>query len=146
MKQAILKLQQEIEHCQWSIKRKLWCRKKHNTEVLKSKLCDYNVYILVRGNITVVAVQATQVTFKNCAPFTKCFTKIDGTTIDDAEDLDLVIPMYNLLESSLNYFDKTLSFWFSSKDEAQDFDAHIVNVNNLKWFKYKAKLLVNTVT
>ena len=54
--------------------------------------------------------------------------------------------MYNLLESSLNYSDKTLSFWFSSKDEAQDFDAHIVNVNNLKWFKYKAKLLANTVT
>ena len=37
--------------------------------------------------------QATQIAFKNCAPFTKCMTKIDGTTIDDAEDLDLVTPM-----------------------------------------------------
>ena len=38
--------------------------------------------------------------FKNCAPFTKCITKIDGVTIDDVEYLDLVMPMYNLLEQS----------------------------------------------
>ena len=73
----------------------------YNTEVLKSNLCDYNdAYILVRGDITVVAAPATQVAFKNCAPFTKCITKIDGTTIDDAKDLDLVMPMYNLIEYS----------------------------------------------
>ena len=66
----------------------------HNTEVLKSNLCDYkDAYILIRGGITVAAAPATQVSFKNCAPFTKCMTKIDGTTIDDAEDLDLVMPM-----------------------------------------------------
>ena len=53
----------------------------YNTEVLKSNLCDYNnAYILVRGDITVKAAPATQVAFKNCAPFTKCITKIDGTT------------------------------------------------------------------
>ena len=73
----------------------------YNTEVLKSNLCDYNnAYILVRGDITVKAAPATQVAFKNCAPFTKCITKIDGTTIDDAKDLDLVMPMYNLIEYS----------------------------------------------
>ena len=66
----------------------------YNTEILKSNLCDYNnAYILVRGGITVVATPATQVAFKNCAPFTKCITKIDETTIDDAEDLDLVMPI-----------------------------------------------------
>ena len=66
----------------------------YNTEILKSNLCDYNnAYILVRGDITVVATPATQVAFKNCAPFTKCITKIDETTIDDAEDLDLVMPI-----------------------------------------------------
>ena len=61
----------------------------YNTEVLKSNLCDYNdAYILVKGYITVKAAPpATQVSFKNCAPFTKCITKIDGNTIDDAEDL-----------------------------------------------------------
>ena len=55
----------------------------YNTEILKSNLCDYNnVYILVRGDITVVAVLATQVAFKNCAPFSKCTTKIDETITD----------------------------------------------------------------
>ena len=71
----------------------------HNTKVLKSDLSDYNyAYILVIGDITVRAVGATQAAFKNCAPFTKCTTKIDETTIDDAEDLRLVMPMYNLIE------------------------------------------------
>ena len=68
----------------------------YNTKVLKSNICDYNdAYILVRGDITVVAAPASQVAFTNWAPITKCITKIDETTIDDAEDLDLVIPMYN---------------------------------------------------
>ena len=44
-----------------------------------------DAYILVRGDITVVAAPATQLAFKNCAPFTKCITKVDETTIDDAE-------------------------------------------------------------
>ena len=71
----------------------------YNTELLKSNLCDYNdTYILVRGDITVTVVHATQVAFKNCASFTKYITKTDGTIIDDDEDLDLVMPMYNLLE------------------------------------------------
>ena len=61
----------------------------YNTEILKSNLCDYNyAYILVRGDITVVAALATQVAFKNCAPFTKCIKKIDETA-NNAEDLDL---------------------------------------------------------
>ena len=60
----------------------------YNTEVLKSHLCDFNdAYILVKGNITVTAAPETQVAFKNFAPFTKCITKIDGTALDDAEDL-----------------------------------------------------------
>ena len=50
--------------------------------------------------------------FKNCAPFTKCITTIDVTTIDDAKDLDLVMPMYNLLEYSSNYSETTGSLWF----------------------------------
>ena len=68
-----------------------------NTEVLKSNICDYNSgYILVKVDITVTAVPARQVVLKNCEPFTKSITKIDETTIDDAEHLDLVVPMYNL--------------------------------------------------
>ena len=69
-----------------------------NTEVLKSNLCDYNdAHILVRGDIVVSAAFASQVSFKTCPPFTKCITKIDGTTIDDDENLDLFWPMYNLI-------------------------------------------------
>ena len=76
----------------------------YNTEVLKSNLCDYNdAYILLRGDITVIRHHVTQLVFKNCATFTKCITKINGKTIDDAENLDLVMPMFNLIEYSSNY-------------------------------------------
>ena len=64
---------------------------------------DIGNEILVKGNITVAAAPATQVSFKNCAPFIKCITKIDGTTIDNVKDLDIVISMYNLIEYSSNY-------------------------------------------
>ena len=117
----------------------------YNTEGLKSNLCDYNdAYILVRSDITIIGHQATQVAFKICAPFTKCLTEIDGTTIDDAEDLDLVMSMYSLIEYSSNYSETTGSLWFYSKDEATDFNADIANDNNFKSFKYKTTLLENT--
>ena len=64
-----------------------------STEVLKSNLSNFNnSSILVRGNITIKGRNdATQVAFKNCAPFTKCIAKIVGTTTGNAEDLDLVM-------------------------------------------------------
>ena len=90
-----------------------------NTEVLMSNLCDYNdAYILVRDNITITGNVAAWVTFKNCAPLTKCFTEIDGTTIDHTEDWDLVMSMCNLLEYSLNYSITTGSLWFYSKKKS----------------------------
>ena len=99
-----------------------------NTEVLKSILCDYNnAYILVRSDITVTEAPATKVVFKNCAPFVKCIIKIEGTTIDDAEDLDLFMIMYNLIKYSSNYFKATGSLWFYSKDEATSFNNNIGN-------------------
>ena len=114
-------------------------------EVLKSNLCDYNdAYILIIGYMTVVVAPATQVSFKNCAPFIKCIKKIDWKTIGDAEDLDLVMPMYNLIEYILIYSERAGSLRFYSKDEATDFKADIANDNNFKSFKYKAKLLGNT--
>ena len=65
------------------------------TELLKSNLGDYNVaYILISGDVTITGRNAeTQTAFKNCAPFDKCITKVDETTIDHAEDLDLVTSM-----------------------------------------------------
>ena len=70
--------------------------------------------------------------------------KIDRITVDEAEDLDIVMPMYNLIEYSSNYSETTGSLWFYSKDEATDFNADIANDNSFKSFKYKAKLLGNT--
>ena len=68
----------------------------YKTEVSKSNLCDYNnTCILVKGDINNVGHNlATKITVKTCTPFTKCVTKMNGRTIDDAEDLDLVILMY----------------------------------------------------
>ena len=62
----------------------------------------------------------------------------------DAEDLDLVMSMYNLIEYSSNYSETTGNLWFYSKDEATNFNVDIAN-NNFKSFEYKAKLLGNTV-
>ena len=71
----------------------------YNTEIWKSNVRDYNhAYILRRSHITVVTAPVTQVAFKNCAPFTKYIT---NEALDDAKDLDLVMPMYILLEYSL---------------------------------------------
>ena len=76
---------------------------------------------------------------------TNCITEIDGKTIDDAEDLDLVMSMYNFLEYSSNYSDKTGSLRFYSKDELTYFSADNANNNAFKSFDYKVKLLENTV-
>ena len=66
----------------------------YDTEALESNVCVYNEgHMLVRGNISTIGHQVTQVAFKNCAPFTKRITKIDETTTDDVEDLDLVMKM-----------------------------------------------------
>ena len=76
--------------------------------MLRSSLCDYSyAYILVKGNISInntagagAAANNTnkKVTFKNCAPFTNCISKIKNTQIDNAEYIDIVIPMYNLID------------------------------------------------
>ena len=67
----------------------------YNTEVLKSIFCDYN-----DAYITFIAPPQTQEAFKNCVPFSKCITKIDGTRIDDAENIDLVM-QFSLVVSNL---------------------------------------------
>ena len=78
------------------------------TLMLRSDLCDFNdVYIIVKGDITVGtpnnAKRNKVVAFKNNAPFINCISKINGTKIDNAEDLDVLMPIYNLIEYSKNY-------------------------------------------
>ena len=82
---------------------------KFKTTMTMSDLCDFSeAYILVKGTITVGAgaadpARAIPVAFKNCAPFTSCISEINNTQIDNAKDLDITMPMYNLLEYSKNY-------------------------------------------
>ena len=83
--------------------------------MLRSNLCDYaDAYILVKGTITITGAgdddaakrldeRNKGVIFKNCAPFTKCISRINNTEIDNAKDIDIVMPMYNLIEYSDNY-------------------------------------------
>ena len=74
---------------------------------LRSDLCDFSdAYIVVKGTITVVrpnnAKRNKATAFKNNAPFSKCISKINGVKIDNAEDLDVAMSVYNLLEYSKN--------------------------------------------
>ena len=96
---------------------------KFKTAMLKSSLCDYSdAYILVKGTITITgagddaaARQADErdkgVVFKNCAPFTNCISEINNTQVDNAKDIDTVMPMYNLIEYSDNYAKTSASLW-----------------------------------
>ena len=93
------------------------------TTMLRSNLWDYaDSYILVKETITITGEgdnaasrQADKrdkgVTFKNCAPFTKCISRINNTDIDNAHDIDNVMPMYNLIEYSDNYLKTSGSLW-----------------------------------
>ena len=96
------------------------------TAMLRSRLCDYSdAYILVKGNITInntaaESVVATntnkKVIFKSCAPFTNCKSKINNTHIDDAEYIDIVMPIYNLIEYSNNYSKTSGGLWQYCKE------------------------------
>ena len=78
---------------------------KFKTQVIKSSLCDYSEpYLLVTGDITVDRNKNdVGAAFKNCAPFTKFITHINDEHVDIADNLDIVMPMYNLTEYSDNY-------------------------------------------
>ena len=114
------------------------------TPMLRSDLCDFSdAYIVVKGEITVTnpnnAKRNKAMAFKNNAPFVNCISKINGVQIDKAEDLDVVIPMYNLLEYSKNYRKTTRSLWNYYKDEQSN-----PLSNNSKSFKYKTSIRGNT--
>ena len=82
------------------------------TTQLISNLGDYNyAYILVRDTATVVTACKTQAAFKNCALLPKCIIKTDWSTIDDAEDIDFVMPVYILIECCSNYSSTSGSLW-----------------------------------
>ena len=93
------------------------------TAMLRSSLCDYSdAYLVVKGNISVNNTEATgaaannKVIFKNCAPFTNCRSKINNTQIDNAEYIDIVMSMHNLIEYSDNYSKTSGSLWKYCKE------------------------------
>ena len=123
---------------------------KFKTTMLRSNLCDYaDAYILVNGRITITGAGADaaarqaderdkDVTFKNCALFIKCISRINNTEIDNAKDIDIVMPMYNLTEYSDNYSKTSGSLWQYYKDDPND------NLANSESFKSKVKITGKT--
>ena len=112
--------------------------------MLRSNLCDYSdAYILVKGTITVTAPGANngannirdkrnrQLILKNNAPFVSCITRINGELIEDADDLDIVMSMYNLLEYSKIHRKTIGSLYNYYRDELSD-DADDNNFDNIK--------------
>ena len=148
------------------------------TSMLRSDSCDFSgAYIVVKGNITVTKKTFTaddidttnntaanvtaintandnafgekKLVFKNNAPFINCISKINGVKIDNAEDLDVVMPMYNLLEYSKNYKKTTGSLWNYYRDEPSSTigDNNITHsILNSESFDYKASFMENGVT
>ena len=125
---------------------------KFKTTMLKSSLCDYSdAYILIKGKITITgagadaaARQADErdkvIIFKNCAPFTNCISEINNTQIDNAKDIDIVMPMYNLIEYSDNYAKTTGSLWqFFRYEPVPDDD-----IEDSESFKFKKKITGKT--
>ena len=85
--------------------------------MIKANLCDYSdAYILVIGNIQNKPANSI-VAFKNCAPFRTCNVNINEEYVEKTEYLDIVMPMYNLLEYSDNYENTTGSFYQFKRDE-----------------------------
>ena len=126
--------------------------------MLRSDLCDYSdAYIVVKGITSTkgtnnVNRRNKKLTFKNNAPFRSCISKINNTFIDNAEDLDIVMSMYNLLKYSGNYFMTSGSLWNYYRDEGND-DANEQNndyrINNEKTTtsksEYEKKIIGSTL-
>ena len=118
------------------------------TKSIESSLCDYSdTYILVTGDFAVKRrnnddtnnidiTQATQVVFKNCAPYNKCRTDEEGGFIN------ITMPMYKLIEYSDNYSDTSGSLWNFKRDEIIN-NADVTNDDNASSFTYKANLIGN---
>ena len=125
--------------------------------MLRSNLCDYSdAYIVMKGRKSVKGTNNAntrnkKLNFKNNAPFRSCISKINDTFTDNAEDLNIVMPMYNLLEYSDNYSKKPRSLRNYYRDEINYFAKENNNANNFrisnnetttsKSFYYKEKII-----
>ena len=126
--------------------------------MLKFSLCGYSdVYILLKGTITVPYTAAAdmnannankKVISKNCVPFTNRISEINDTQVDNAKDIDIVMPMYNLKEYSHNYSKTSGRLWQYCKDiPAVNNNGNIVEFNGANAtdsFNFKAKITGET--
>ena len=124
---------------------------KFNTEVIKPFLVDYSdSYILVTGDIAVVGGDSnTEVCFKNCNVFTRSVIHLNDEHIETAENLNLTMNVYNLVEYSDNYEQSSGSLWQYKRDEQplnNAGDIIDVTVDNSSSFKYKSNLLKGLTT
>ena len=118
--------------------------------MLRSNLCDYaDAYILLKGTVTITGAgndDATKgaderdkgVTFKNCGPFTKCISRVNNTDTDNAQDIDIVMPMYNWIEYRNNHSKTSGSLWQYYKDDPNN------NIADSESFKFKVKITGKT--
>ena len=113
--------------------------------MLRSDLCNFSdAYIVVGGTITLEGhndanKQNKNLAFKNNAPFINYISKINGVKTDNAEDLDVVMPMYNLLKYSKNYRKIAGRLWNYYRDEPSN-----PLSSNSESFKYKASIAGKT--
>ena len=125
------------------------------TSMLRSDLCDFSeAYIVVIGTVTVSADERDrdemkrQVILKNNVPFFSCISKINSVLVENAEDLDSVMPMYNFLKYSKSYSKTSASLWNYFRDEltddTNDNNGPNKNVINSKSFKYETSITGST--
>ena len=127
------------------------------TSILWSVLRDYSdPFVAVKGTVegdNDAKTRNKKLIFKNNTPFRSCISKINNTFIDNAEDLDIVMPMYNLFEYSSNYSMTSGSLWNYYRDEIKysgienNDDGNKINNNKtitIKSFEYKTKWIGRT--
>ena len=117
---------------------------KFETKVIKLFLCDYSdAYIFVERNISATGGNAnTKVAFKNCAPFRRCVTHINDEHVETTKNLDIIMPMYNLIEYSDNYVDSSGRLWQFKRDEQNMNNGNTADVttSGSTSFQYKSSI------
>ena len=124
---------------------------KFKTTMLNSSLCDYSdSYLLLKGTVYSTGIAAApnnsnkKVMFKNCAPITNSISEINNTQVDSAKDIDIVMPMHNLIEYSNNYSNTAISLRQYCKDITALYNnGNIVDFNGTdatESFNSKAKI------
>ena len=113
------------------------------TNMLRSSLCDFSrAYFVVKGIVSftnLTADRAGRFAFKNCAPFTACRLSINKTVVDETDFLDIVMPMYNLIEYSDNFNKTTGSMYDFARDKEETYTVADPGVRESVWTSPLAK-------